>query len=179
MKQPISRLARWAVLAVSPLVLSACNKGLSDLQEKIASIKEESKKNVSIEAIPTITEPDPKSLQFIPNPKRDPFGLPKDDESDGVAHGLRPDMNRRKEELEQYALDSLDMVGTLGKGGDETALVKDPSGVIHRVRIGNYLGQNFGRIIGIHEDRIELIELESEGEGKWKERSASIALGDK
>jgi type IV pilus assembly protein PilP len=57
-------------------------------------------------------------------------------------------------------------------------LVRDPDGVVHRVHVGNYLGQNYGRIISIGEDRIDLVELVTNGAGGWMERQATIALGD-
>jgi type IV pilus assembly protein PilP len=57
-------------------------------------------------------------------------------------------------------------------------LIKDPDGVIHQVRPDNYMGQNFGRITGIYEDRIELVELIPNGVGGWIERPAAIALDD-
>jgi len=89
-------------------------------------------------------------------------------------------MNRTREALELFPLDSLDMVGTLGMGSKDTAgLIKDPDGVIHRVRPNNYLGQNYGRITGIFDDRIELVELVPNGVGGWIERPASIALESK
>lgn len=70
------------------------------------------------------------------------------------------------------------MVGTIGFGIALEGLVKDPDGVVHRVHSNNYLGQNYGRITGIAEDRIELVELVPNGAGGWMERQASIALDD-
>ncbi|HEX8776843.1 MAG TPA: pilus assembly protein PilP, partial [Rhodanobacter sp.] len=75
--------------------------------------------------------------------------------------------------------DSLKMVGTIGTGPGTEALVKDPSGVIHPVHRGEYMGQNYGRITAIGDDHIDLTELVSNGNGGWMERPASIALGDK
>ena len=57
-------------------------------------------------------------------------------------------------------------------------LIRDPDGVIHRVHVGNYMGQNYGHITAIGEDHIDLVELVSNGTGGWMERQASIALGD-
>ena len=93
-------------------------------------------------------------------------------------NGPRPDQNRTPELLEKYPLDGLSMVGTLGIGDAIEGLVKDPDGVVHRVHKDNYLGQNYGRITAIAEDRIELVELVPNGAGGWMERQASIALGD-
>jgi len=93
-------------------------------------------------------------------------------------NGLRPDPNRRKEPLEAFPLDSLDMVGTIGTGAGTVALVMAPDKVTYRVRPGVYLGQSDGRVTGVREDRIELIELVPDGAGGWLERPASLALED-
>lgn len=114
---------------------------------------------------------------------RDPFmsgevlseaGAPVADKDDPDA----PDLVRIKEQLETLPLDSLDMVGTMGQGTAYFGLVKDPDGVVHRVQINNYLGQNYGLITSISEDRIELEERIEDGNGGWERRSQSIALDD-
>ena len=90
-----------------------------------------------------------------------------------------PDNTRVKEPLESFPLDALDMVGTIGDPmNSPTALITDPSGAVHRVKPGNYLGQNDGQITAVYEDRVELVELVSNGNGGWMERPASIALDD-
>ena len=92
--------------------------------------------------------------------------------------GPRPDSARRKQTLEQFPLDSLDMVGTLGRGAGLVALVMAPDRVTYRVRPGAYMGQSDGRVTGIFEDRIELMELVPDGAGGWLERPATVALED-
>ena len=77
-----------------------------------------------------------------------------------------------------YPLDSLDMVGTIGKGAGLVALVMGPDKVTYRVRPGNYLGQSDGRVTSVREDGLELVELVPDGAGGWLERPASIALED-
>ena len=115
------------------------------------------------------------TFEYTAQTLRDPFS---DAWSNSDGGGLRPDPDRRKETLEQYPLDSLDMVGTIGGGGNLIALVMAPDKVTYRVRPGAYLGQSDGRITGVHEDRIELVELVPDGAGGWLERPASIALED-
>lgn len=92
--------------------------------------------------------------------------------------GPRPDFDRNREELEQYALDSLRMKGTLEQQGSTWAIVKSPDELIHRLAVGNYVGRNHGKIIGIFEDRIELKEIVSDGQGGWTERDAALALAE-
>lgn len=81
--------------------------------------------------------------------------------------------------LEGFELDSLEMVGTLYAEESETlfGLVADPDGLLHRVRPGNYMGRNHGRIVAIYDDRIELVELVSDGVG-WREQDAALALDE-
>ena len=113
---------------------------------------------------------------------RDPFSASAEERrqelADVAGNGEGPDKSRPPELLEKYPLDGLSMVGTLGIGDAIEGLVKDPEGVVHRVHKDNYLGQNYGRITTIAEDRIELVELVPNGAGGWMERQASIALGD-
>ena len=70
------------------------------------------------------------------------------------------------------------MVGTLGKGSSVVALVMAPDKVTYRVTPGNYMGQSDGRVTGVFEDRIELVELVPDGAGGWLERPATVALED-
>ncbi len=108
---------------------------------------------------------------------RDPFTDAWARSNDGAA-GLRPDPNRRKEPMESFPLDALDMIGSIGGGPGLVALVMAPDKVTYRVRPGVYMGQSDGRVTGVFEDRIELIELVPDGAGGWLERPASLALED-
>ena len=92
--------------------------------------------------------------------------------------GMRPDQHP-KEPLEQYPLDSLKMVGTIGTGASMEGLIKDTDGVVHRVHVRNYLGQNNGKITAIAENHIDLVELVPNGSGGWMERHATVALSEK
>jgi len=92
--------------------------------------------------------------------------------------GLTPDFSRRREVTEQYPLDSLRMVGHIEKDDEVWALVQAPDGVIHRIRPGNYLGQNHGRVTRVTADRVDLMEIVPDGLGGWMERQASVALGE-
>jgi type IV pilus assembly protein PilP len=89
---------------------------------------------------------------------------------------LAPDLNRRREPLEAFPLESLSMVGTLEKGHTLYALVKTPERDIYQVRQGNHMGQNFGVIVGITDADIKLKELVQDGAGDWSERSSTLNL---
>lgn len=92
--------------------------------------------------------------------------------------GPRPDMNRRREALEEFPLDALKMVGTLQRGKQSWAVIQAPDGSVHRATVGNHMGQNFGAITRITEDKISLIELVQGPLGDWIERESSLALAE-
>jgi type IV pilus assembly protein PilP len=91
---------------------------------------------------------------------------------------LAPDLNRRKEPLEAFPLESLQMVGTMQRGRSTFALVRTTDRDIYQVRVGNYLGQNFGVVIGISDSEIRLKELVQDGSGDWTERSSTLQLAE-
>jgi type IV pilus assembly protein PilP len=87
-----------------------------------------------------------------------------------------PDRNRNREPLEEFPVDSLRMVGTIDFNGHTYALVKAPDSVIHRVTIGDHMGQNYGKIVTITPSEVDLSEVIPDGFGGWTERPASLAL---
>jgi type IV pilus assembly protein PilP len=89
--------------------------------------------------------------------------------------GLKPDFNRPKEPLEAYPLESLKMVGVLQQKNASFALVKADTG-LYRVKIGNYMGQNFGLITTITDSQIQLRELIQDAAGDWTERQSTLQL---
>lgn len=95
----------------------------------------------------------------------------------GATAGGRPgpDMDRPKEPLEAFPLESIQMVGSLTQARETYGLVKAGPN-LYRVRKGNYMGQNFGVITGIDETQISLKELVQEGSGEWAERASSLQL---
>lgn len=92
--------------------------------------------------------------------------------------GLKPDMNRRREPLEAYPLESLRMVGSISKGTTTVAIVQADR-TVHHVRSGNYLGQNFGVITNITEADLTLKELVQDSSGDWVERTSSLQLQER
>jgi type IV pilus assembly protein PilP len=89
--------------------------------------------------------------------------------------GVKPDLTRPKEPLETYPLETLKMVGTLERRKQTFALIKADAG-LHRVRTGNYLGQNFGVITKITPAEITLRELVQDAAGDWAERDSTLLL---
>lgn len=90
---------------------------------------------------------------------------------------IKPDNDRAKEFLEQFTFDSLSMVGSLERGGDEWTLVRDPEGGVHRVSVGNFLGRNHGKVVEMTDSYIAVVEIVSDGtEEGWVERPRTIEL---
>jgi len=88
---------------------------------------------------------------------------------------IAPELNRRKEPLEGYPLDTMTMVGSLDRKGKLVALVK-VAGLLYQVQPGNYLGQNYGRVTRISETEIVLREIVQDAAGEWTERPATLQL---
>jgi type IV pilus assembly protein PilP len=89
-----------------------------------------------------------------------------------------PDPNRRKGPLEAFPLENLKMVGTLSQKKEVFALIKTPDNNLYRVRAGEFMGQNFGRIIDISESAVKLKELIQDSGNDWKEEERLLLLQD-
>jgi type IV pilus assembly protein PilP len=164
---------RGLLIICTVLLVVGCGRGTGDLQSWVAEVQ--NRPPPPLDPLPVMQQFE--TFEYAAQGMRDPFSAPSDRTS-GAGGGPRPDPSRRKETLEAFPLDSLDMVGTLGGQEGVWGLVMAPDRVVHRVRPGNYLGQNEGRIMSVREDRIELVELVPDGAGGWLERQASIALDD-
>lgn len=166
------------IAMVSTFVLSACAGNQDDLNQYIAQVK--ARPPSPIPPIPPVRTYTPYTYEGLLG--RDPFRQSTSEGSDEVASstntsGPRPDLQRPREYLERFELDTLQMVGTFEKASNEWALIRDPDGVVHRVAVGNYIGKNYGRVLGIQPDEVELSEFISDGLGGWIVREAEVALG--
>lgn len=94
-----------------------------------------------------------------------------------VDNGIRPNLDRPREELEKYALSSLRMVGTIERD-TRLALIKVPDGSVQTIQAGNYIGTDYGKVLKIDEDHIELLEIVQDGNGGWVERRNTLALSE-
>ena len=169
-------MKRLVTLLLSVLIAGCANKDMSDLQDFVAEVK--ARPPSGIEPIPEVKQVI--GFAYEAKNRRDPFTpqVAEDTATETVLdNGIRPDPNRRKEELESYTLDSLRMVGTLEQDNETWGLIQTKEGTIHRVAPGNYMGQNDGRITRISEEKIELIELVPTGAG-FLEKEVAVALGE-
>ncbi|MEP7041642.1 MAG: pilus assembly protein PilP [Dokdonella sp.] len=169
MRIPLKLLLPTIVL----LSMSGCTPS-DDPHQWVA--REKAKKGAPLKPLPVIKTFE--TFVYKDQERRDPFDLSAEEQEETSNTGPHPDQNRAREPLESFPLDGLRMSGTMGLAKTMEGLVRDPDGVVHRVHVGNYLGQNFGHISAIGEDRIELVELVPNGAGGWMERPAAISLGD-
>jgi type IV pilus assembly protein PilP len=161
--------ARWVAVAVAAVGLNACGGANDDLRAYIDDVK--ARPGGRIEPLPQI-QPAP-TFVYEPGVRRPQRRVSNDPNAvDG------PDRNRPREFLEQFPLDTLRMVGTLADRRASFGLIQTTDGLVHRVAVGNHMGQNYGRIVAISDSEIQLVEIISDGLGGYLERPAAIGLAD-
>ena len=173
-----------SLLAVAALAALAGCAGPEDdaLRQWVAEQRNQSRPKV---------EPIAQSRQFSPQSYTqlatlDPFSaqkltqaLRRDSAQVQANAGLvLPELARRKEPLEAFPLDAMAMVGSLNKTGKPVGLVRIDN-LLYQVRVGNYLGQNYGRVMRISESEIGLREVVQDAAGDWVERTANLQLQEK
>lgn len=157
------------------VTISACSQDVSDLQSFIAQTK-----SANVGSVAPIPQFQPyESFSYSAAELRDPFVATIDINEDETTKTslLNPDSTRPKQPLEDFPLDTLRMVGTLEQDHQTWGLIKDPQNIVHRVQLGNYMGQSEGRVTEISESSISLVEIVPDGIGGYIERDASIAIG--
>ncbi len=163
------------LIILSAVLLVACDNGdHSDLNEFVATAGVGLRGQVD-------PLPEVKTFEFFTYDAFDilsPFIPRKNEQVQNSDTGIKPDLARRKEFLESFPLESLEMVGSLEREESIYAVVKTPEGNLLRVSIGNYLGQDYGEIKKISESQIELRELVQDGVNEWTERISTLMLKD-
>ena len=158
------------------LLLSACGGESEELQQWMAQQRKEVKPSIEqIEApkkfVPqaysAITGTEPFSAQKLV------IGSPLDNRQSNAL--LASETRRRKEPLEAYPLDSMAMVGSVTRQGRPYALIRVDN-LLHYVKAGEYLGQNYGKITRIGETEVDLREIVQDAAGEWVERTATLQL---
>lgn len=182
MRAPRNRGARL-VLALTGFGmlagLAGCGDRMGDLREYTNQVK--ARKGGRIEPLPQIKPFE--TFIYSDQDQRSPFvpqlqALNNNVNKNTSTTGLHPDFNRNREYLEQFPLDGLKMMGTLTVTGTLYALVKDSDNILHRVADGNYMGQNYGKIISITDSEIKLREIVPDGQGGWSERVTTVTLSE-
>ena len=160
-------------------VLAGCGAENEELQDWMDRQRREVKPNVTPLTPPKKFEAEPyTSLQAV-----DPFSNQKltvalKQEAKQPNSMLAAELNRRKEPLEAYPLDSMTMVGSVAKQAQPFALLRVDN-LLYQVKLGDHLGQNYGRIVKITETEIVLREIVQDAAGEWIERPATLQLQEK
>lgn len=158
------------------LVLSGCGQDMQDLKTYVEEVK--ARKSSEIEPLPEFKPYE----QFVYDAasRRDPFTQPEraTSKSNPVSTGPRPDPTRPREALEDFSIDGLSMKGTLKTNEGDFALIASSDGVVHMVRVGNYLGENDGKVIEIQPSVVRVRELIADGFGGYKPRVVEISMSD-
>jgi type IV pilus assembly protein PilP len=170
---------RNLAIITAVLFLAACGGDEhQDLKEELKALTKDLRGG--IKPLPVVKPYEPVPYRAFDLP--DPFGPAKIElavaaaaKSKGGANA--PDATRPREPLEAYPLESLKMVGTLAQKNTTFALVRADASV-YRVKVGNYLGQNFGVITEITENQINLKELVQDASGDWTERKIALQLAE-
>lgn len=176
-----SEKIRISIVVTLLAMLTACTDTRNiDLERYVQRIKAKPAKRIS--PLPEFKMYE--TFSYSAENLRDPFTINEDEsklinaEAIAFTTGPKPDENRNKETLEEYPLDTLRFVGHLEKDNENWAIVTSPDRLVHRVKVGNYLGQNYGRITAVSETEMEIIELVPDGMGGWIEREAALSLGN-
>jgi len=155
------------------LLLSACGAGKGDDLDKFM-LEAGNDMRAKVDPLPEVKPYVP--LQYnADGTLTDPFKARKAEVT--KTGGLQPNMSRPKEPLEAYPLSSLKFVGSLAKEKLKYALIRTPDAGIQQVKIGNYIGQNFGMVTEISDSEVTVKEIiQDELTGDWVEHSASVSL---
>jgi len=170
---------RTVSMAVLAALLAGCGGGD---EAELRAWMDETRKTMR----PT-TQPVPEPKQFSPyvyegkalidpfDPQKMILAVARQAQARASASALKPDLDRRREVLEGYPLDQLKMVGTLRQQRNNAALI-DVAGQTHMIKVGNYMGQNFGLVMKITETEVELKEIVQDAAGEWVERPSKLEL---
>ena len=172
---------KYKVLCLLTIVMmtSGCasSGNTSDLVAYIAEVK--ARPQGTIEPLPPVRTFDP--FIYGATAMRSPFDEPVDVETIAGTRDpdVKPDPLSVKDFLESINLASLAMVATLEQNGYLWALVRDPTGGIHRVTLNNYIGKNHGKTTAASATQLSLVEIVADGLGGWVQRPRTIKLSEK
>ena len=163
-------------LLVAALLLAACGgEEFQDLRDFVQNAGADMRGKI---------EPPPDIKPYEPFTYENDAGLPdpfKPRKPDARKSGGlgQPNLDRPREELEDFPLESLSMVGYLFQKNVGHALIRSAESKIYRVKAGNYIGQNFGQIISVTETEVKIKEMVQDSAGDWSERESTLQLVEK
>jgi type IV pilus assembly protein PilP len=165
------------LLLVLSLVGCGANSDFGDLQAYMDEVRARPKG--AIEPLPKFQpyESFTYSAAALRSPFQPPIKIDMANRQKG-SQEVKPDEARVRQFLEGFNIEVFEMVGTLAKDEAVYALVSGAGGV-HRVKVGDYLGRNHGRILAIDESKVDVVEIVPDGEGGWLERPRSLSLKER
>ena len=171
--------SRVVLLSAMAMLLVACGAEQEELQSWMDQQRREVKPSIQPLSAPKRFDPAP----FTGAQQVDPFSNQKlsvalKQEARQPNSVLAAEMNRRKEPLESFPLDAMSMVGSVSKAGAPVALLRVDN-LLYQVKAGDYLGQNYGRILRITETEVALREIVQDAAGEWIERTATLQLQER
>jgi type IV pilus assembly protein PilP len=170
---------RMAMIGIAAALLTGCGANHEELQQWMEQQRREVKPNVPALSPPKKFDPHPyAALQSVEPFSNQKLTVAIKQESRQPNSLLAGEVNRRKEPLEAFPLDSMSMVGSLARAGQPFALLRVDN-LLYQVKAGDYLGQNYGRITKIAETEIALREIVQDAAGEWIERTSTLQLQEK
>lgn len=168
--------SKWMVSVLIISGLSACGGEQEELRAWMEQQRHEVQPNVPPLALPQKFNPQ----AYVGMDGIEPFSVQKlagalKQEARQPNSAVASELNRRKEPLEAFPLDSMTMVGSVSKQGVQYALLK-VDGLLYQVKVGEYLGQNYGKIMKVTETEIALREIVQDAAGEWIERPTTLQL---
>jgi type IV pilus assembly protein PilP len=167
------------LMLAAAALLAACGAEHEELAQWMEQQRREVKPNVTPLTPPRKFDPQPYGLAQTVEPfSSQKLSVALKQELRQPNSLLSAELNRRKEPLEAYPLDSMNMVGSLNKQGAPFALLR-VDGLLYQVKVGDYLGQNYGRVTRIGETEVTLREIVQDAAGEWIERPAALQLQER
>lgn len=172
------RQTRIAALLLIIAVLSGCSSGeqFADIRDFMADVESQPKGTIpplpEFESYQAFTY----GAANMRSPFEPPIVIPPKTEEQRRNIGVKPPENHVKQFLERFPLSALAMVGTLQKDNSTFALIEDADGGVHRVQVGDYMGDQWGQIESIEDARIDITEIVSDGANGWLRRPRTLEL---
>lgn len=161
-----------SVLALA-LTMTGCGTQEADVKSELKALVQDVKPRIAPLPSPVAYSP----FAYEVDSMADPFAQAKIAMKLRPGSGLQPDNTRPKQSLELFALETMNMVGAVRIAGAMHGVLK-ADGLLYRVRAGQYVGQNFGRVIRVSENEIVLKEMFQDNNGDWTERDATLSIQD-
>lgn len=179
MTRPLQRTALMMSAMAALMLLSACGAEQEELQSWMDQQRREVRPSIAPLSPPKRFDPQPYEQARAVEPfSSQKLAVALKQEARQPNSLLAGEMNRRKEPLEAYPLDSMSMVGSVSKQGRQFALLRVDN-LLYQVKVGDYLGQNYGKITKISETEVGVREVVQDAAGEWIERPSALQLQEK